>query len=178
MSAANLVPIACAWGVSPGKTRKTKSWGAGFFCQALVRPPPPFSIFKIEKEREMPVFAAPKGKLDMFWHMLKINYSKVSSHIELSFWDTPNWKQFHILGPFLCQVTGQYFALDSSGLWGWLGQGVTLGKARWLRACNASSSLRDFVVLGTEPQGPMHAAQVLYWGTTYPALGCVWGGFM
>lgn len=90
MSAANLVPIACAWGVSPAKTQKTKSWGTVFFCQVLVRPPPPFSIFKIEKEREMPVFAVPKGKLDMFGHMLKINYSKVSSHIELSFWDTPN----------------------------------------------------------------------------------------
>lgn len=68
MSAANLVPIAYAWGVSPVEAQETKSsWGALFSTKHWLGPHHCFPFLKLKRKKKcQTAFATPKGKLDMF----------------------------------------------------------------------------------------------------------------
>jgi hypothetical protein len=65
MSAANLVPIAYAWGVS---LRKLNHHGVlGFSAKHWTGPHHNFPFLKLKRKKKcQTVFATPKGKLDMF----------------------------------------------------------------------------------------------------------------
>lgn len=95
MSAANLVPIAHAWGRSRIETRGNLNHHRvlAFSAKRQAGLCHNFPFLKLKRREKCQVVSTtPEGKLDAFWRLLKVNYSSICSHMELSFWDIPDSK--------------------------------------------------------------------------------------